>query len=110
MKTGKLNRDEFAKEIFNIGANLKNYNFDVFYDIQRIMNIDKEKRGITSHPQTEKIHYFTRETGTHILVSAEKKDIELFAKQGEHHYIFDFFWNCDYFSYDTPYVIITKVK
>ena len=110
MKTGKLNRDEFAKEMFNIGANLKNYNFDVFYDIQRIMNIDKEKRVVTSHPQTEKIHYFTRELGTHILVSAEKRDVDLFAQHNEHHYILDFFWNCDYFGHHTPYVIVTKIK
>ncbi len=110
MKTGKLSRDEFAIEIFKLGSELKNYNFDVFYDIQRIMDIDKQKRVVTSHPQKDKIHYFTRELGTHIIVSAEKEDINLYNQHNEHYYILDFFWNCDYFAIDSPYVIITKIK
>ena len=111
MKVGKLNRDELAKELFKIGSELENYNFDMFYDIQTIMNLNREKRGVTEEAQKDVMHLFIRKLGTHSLIEVEcldqSNELEAMKNQADEHYKITFCWNVDYL-YKESFAIVTK--
>ena len=112
MKVGKLNRDELAKELFKIGSELENYNFDMFYDIQTIMNLNREKRGVTEEAQKDVMHLFIRKFGTHSLIESnevnQSEELKAMKGQSEEHYKLVFCWNVDYL-YSETFVVISKI-
>jgi len=107
MKTGNLTRAEFAQEMCKVGTKIKMYNFDIFYDIKTIMELDKENRSLSEHPKTDKFHYFIRETGTWLLKDGDDFNKELFTREFKEYYTLEFCWNTDYIR-GTSYCKITN--
>lgn len=112
MRVGKLNRDELAKELFKIGSKIENYNFDLLYDIQTIMNLNRKKRGNSIESEKDTMHLFIRKFGTHSLIESnevnQSEELKAMKDQSEEHYKLVFCWNVDYL-YSETFVVISKI-
>jgi len=77
----KLNKNQFAKFVANVIKEIKNYNYDVFYDIVLFNDTIKE----TYKESTEKSYYwYIRDNGTHICEIDNLEFINSVKKAFEH--------------------------
>jgi hypothetical protein len=109
MKTRKLNTDQFAKFMANVIKSVKNYNYDGFYDIAKIVELRKANRGRTDEPIYDEFFLFSRDTGQDLV---EVNDLNLNYRiiNNTNQWHIKFCWNCDYFSNREYFAIITKIK
>mgnify|MGYP003629921806 FL=1 len=81
MKNQKFSQDQLVDFFFEQGKKIKNYKFDLFYDIAKIVNYSKDVNNyrdeygqiITNKPVEKKYIFLIRETGTYLI---EKEDTE----------------------------------
>lgn len=120
-ETIKMDKDEFAKFMFNIGLSLKNYNFDVCHDIHTIKSHEMKDLAVaykinnnsteTNIPIARKFTLFIREAGTNISIGAQSIDIyNQLLLDAEKAYKMTFCWNSDYFSDDYVYCEVKLIK
>jgi hypothetical protein len=107
MKTGNLTLDEFAKEMYSLGLRLRNYNADVMYDITQVMMKYKEQRGNSEGKSQETMHLFTRDVGTHCFWG-DSEDTKTYLMLNEEYYKIVFTFN--YYNYNEPFAVVTKLK
>ena len=79
----KMNRDNFAKFIFSKNETIKQYNFDLFHDIAKIIkyaynsdNYRNENQEIITNKEVVKEYiFYVREQGTHLVDASDSKTI-----------------------------------
>lgn len=108
MKPKKLTKDEFARFISGVTLNeIENYNFDVMYDIHKIVYYLKVYQGMTEELKTDTFHFMIRKTGCD-LVQTNHEYYDTFKQRSEIIYSLEFNWNHDYF--DVPFCTVTKIS
>ena len=108
MKNKRLTQDEFARFIAHKINTTKRYSFDVFYDVQKIMN-ELVKHTSNSQTPVKKTYYLmTRDTGID-LVTRDNDNFTTYAKRNTKIYTLTFCWNYTYF-YPEPFCEITRIK
>ena len=96
MKNKTMTKDEFAVFIANvILTDIQMYQFDVLYDISKIVQLLGEKRANNEDPQTEELHLMTRSTGCD-LVSPTNDYYKTHETNSKKIYKLRFCWNEDY--------------
>ncbi len=81
MKNQKFSQDQLVDFFFEQSTRVKNYKFDLFYDIAKIVNYSKDANNyrdedgqiITSKPVEKKYIFLVREMGSYLI---EKEDTE----------------------------------
>lgn len=84
MKTIKLTNDQFAQWLFNKGLEIENYNFDLMYDITKIIteikntNLRDLNTGdlITDKPVFRAFWLQLRKSGSYLFDYSDKRNIE----------------------------------
>jgi len=104
----KMNQNEFAVFIADVIKGMKSYQFDVFYDIARIVNERKEY--CTQHEirNFAEYHLMVRDTGCDLIYPYELH-YEHYMERSTVVYKLVFCWNCDYFI-DQPFVTVEKIN
>lgn len=106
----KLKKDNFTKWLFLKGLRIKNYNFDLIYDIHRIQEDNQKFRNNTEKPYYKIYTIFFRDLGSHLWTEDDEKDIyNMLLINNETAYQLKFCFNNDYFS-NIPFVEIKKIK
>jgi len=104
----KLTQDQFSIWMADRIKEVKNYNFDFFYDIRTITEKMLKNQGNSQNPVFEEIHLMTRDTGSH-LVKPEEDHYKTAYQNNTNVYKLIFCWNTSYF-YTVPFVTIEKIK
>lgn len=101
----QLNKNQFAKFIIDESqATIKNYLFDIFYDIRSIMEMNRIKEKeilseISTKPVYTKCTWYIRENGSYLLLENDSNNLEItYDKNSQKKYILKFCVNSDYFS------------
>lgn len=81
----KLNKNQFALFVADIIKEIKNYNYDVFYDI---ILFDKEIKETDKEDTQKSFFWYIRENGTHICEVDNLEFINNVQKAFEHTKIF----------------------
>ena len=100
-----FNKDGFAKWIFEQNSKLRMYNFDMFYDIRAILNLEqsailKAKSENNNNyypcdkPVTSCLYLFIRDTGT--WISEEHELSPIYMRESKWAYKLTFCWNYSY--------------
>jgi hypothetical protein len=106
----EMNQDNFARWIFAKGLRIKNYNYDVFYDICRIQEQRKFNQNIHNQPIKRKFVIFFRELGSHLWYESESIEIyDRLLLNNSQAYELEFCFNNSYF-HKIPFVNIKKIK
>ena len=108
MKTQQMSKDEFAKFIAGAIFEMKHYNFDMFYDIRKIMEELKENRGNTEEPILSTFHLMLRNTGCD-MVRPEDENYKLYTNRSDTVYSLIFCYNHEYL-HNRPFVSVTKIQ
>lgn len=104
-----LTQDQFAVFISDLIKDIKVYNFDVFYDIAKIVNEYKSKCGYNDNiPNKDSYFIFYRETGFD-MININSDLYEIMYANNSFCYRLDFCFNCDYFRNES-FVKIYKIK
>ena len=114
METTKLGKDEFAKWFYNQAIiNIEMYMFDTFYDIEFIMESNKNCIKVevggsypTDKPIYNTLFWMHRKTGSYIVREGEESN---YMKHNTTVYKLTFCINSDYFR-DEEYVTIERIK
>lgn len=103
--------DDFAKWLFRKGLKIKNYNYDVFYDISRFASDKMKYQKSTENPIYKKYVIFFREHGSHLFINDfdSLETFNLLLNNNEQAYQLTFCFNSDYFR-NIPFVSIKKIK
>ena len=99
-----FNKDGFAKWMFEQNSKLRMYNFDMFYDIRAILNLEQSALGKArlennnstpcDKPVTSCLYLFIRETGT--WISEEHELSPTYMTESKWAYKLTFCWNYSY--------------
>lgn len=100
----KLDKNNFAKFFIDEAQNtIKNYFFDIFYDIRTIMEMNRIREKeifneISNKPIFTQVVWYLRENGTYLLMEHETNSLETtYDKNSRKKYILTFCINSDYF-------------
>ena len=114
-----LNRDEFAKFIFNQNTKIKNYNFDLFHDIAKIVNFaydsnnyrNEFKEIISDKPVKKEYNFYVKSLGSWLFDKENISSIKHIEKDSDYlnKYEITIIPNCDYL-YNTEFATIKKIK
>ena len=115
--TKEMTKDDLAIFMAYKLLKIKNYNFDVFYDIAFIVNqanvMHRDQYGqiITNVPCEYKYTWFLRDTGSYLLHDKDTTTKEHLNKVFDHHseYQITITSNCDYL-HNVPFAKVTKLK
>lgn len=97
METRKLTQDQFARFMAEIILSIENYNFDVLYDVRRIMDLFMAHRDRHESPERDSFHLMIRSTGCD-MVKESDANYELYDKRSAKIYSLSFCWNYSYMS------------
>ena len=92
-----MSKDEFAKFIASELLSIKNYNFDLFYDIRKIVDNLQTNRDSHEKPIYETLHLILRDTGCN-LVRPNDENYTIYKARSTKIYELVFCYNEDYFS------------
>ena len=104
----KLDRDQFAKFIAHRLLSIDNYNFDVLYDIKKIVELSNERRSLTPLPAKTTFHLMIRSTGSD-MIKPDDENYSIYDDRTSEVYSLEFCWNCDYQS-NTPFCIVSQLR
>jgi hypothetical protein len=107
MKNKKFNLDKFAKFMAYRLLQIKNYNFDVFYDIKKIVDLKIEKQGY-EFPNKIELHLMLRNTGCDLIYPSDPH-YQTYLNNNSKIYKLEFCFNSDYFS-NEEFCTITTIK
>lgn len=102
-----LTQDEFAKFIAEQILTIEMYQFDILYDVRRIVDELQENRGNSEKPVLKTFHLMIRSTGCD-LVEPNDENYNLFEQRSDKIFCLNFCWNRDYFN--LPFCEVTKFK
>lgn len=114
-----LSQDQLAKLMFNKGLEVTSYNFDIFYDIKKIVDYssnadnyrDEHKSIITNKPVRKTFKWFIRETGSYLVDIEDTDWIKAVEKNFESTlgiYEITITANCDYI-YKESFAKVEKI-
>ena len=106
MKT-EMTTDEFAQFIAKMIIRIDHYEYDVLYDVSRIMAEHQKYRGDHEAPIYTTYHFMHRCTGSD-MVDPSDENYKLFAERNDKIYSLQFCWNRDYFN--VPFCIMETIK
>lgn len=109
MKTLKYSKDQTAKFIARQLLKIEKYNFDVFYDIAKIMNEFQEKRNISSEKQFTTYHLLIRKTGCDLVLPSDDC-YKTYVERTDSIYEMKFLWNEDYFRTGDKFCEIKRIQ
>ena len=104
----KLNQDELSKFIANELLKIGNYNFDLFYDIDKIVERFNASRGIHEAPMKETFYLMLRDTGSD-LIDSNDENYSIYKLRSSTIYKLIFCWNYGYF-YNECFCEVTKLN
>jgi hypothetical protein len=107
MKNKKFNLDQFAKFIAYRLLEIKNYNFDIFYDIKKIVDLKSQMHG-TERPSKREFYLMLRDKGCD-LVEKDNNLFDTYLDRSSKVYLLSFCFNSDYFS-NEEFCKITTIK
>jgi hypothetical protein len=107
MKNKKFNLDQFAKFIAYRLLEIKNYNFDVFYDIKKIVELKSQMHG-TEKRSNQDLYLMLRDTGCD-LIYPNDPNYQFYLTNNSKIYKLEFCFNSDYFS-NEEFCKITTIK
>ena len=105
----KFTQDNFAKFIFSQGLKIKNYNYDLFYDIVQIQKDRQYNSNIHSQPIYRKYYLFIRELGSHLIYEDEKDLFDTLFINNDKVFEITFCFNYTYFR-NEYFANIKKLK
>ena len=109
MKLGKLDQDEFAKFMVVHVLKIVNYNFDVMYDIKKVVDKFNENRANSEDPIFETLNLMIRDTGSD-LIDPSDENYKIYEQRSDEVYSLKFCWNYSYFWGDNVFCEVIKLK
>jgi len=103
-----MTNDDFAKFIANEILSIKNYNFDMMYDIKKIVIEFNKYRGISEKPIETEYHLMLRETGCD-LVEPSDELYKTYKQRNDKIFSLLFCWNC-YYMHKKSYCIVNQLN
>lgn len=92
-----------------VTKNVQDYQFDIFYDIELIVNELKQNRSESNQKIEKTFFLFLRSTGSNLISNQESIDFFLFMKQNnEKCFKITFCFNADYFA-DSYFAKVTEI-
>jgi len=106
-----LTRDELAKWLAVKLLNIDSYNFDMFYDIAKIIKESDAKRGSnTSEPVVDAYSLYLRPTGCDMVWEFDDSNLtRLYTERSTEIYKLKFTWNCDYLM-NVDFCIVERIN
>ena len=102
-----MTQDETAQFVADIMLNkIVTYNFDMMYDISKIVAKLNENRGNSAQPTRETMHLMTRDTGCD-LIALDDENYSIYKQRNDTVYEMTFCWNRDYFN--LPFCIVEQL-
>jgi len=109
MKTKKMSTDQFARFIAKELLKVKQYNFDLFYDISKITDLYIENMSKTGAPIFDTWFLMLRDTGSHFIHSTDI-NYDMYANNNSKIYKLKFCYNRDYFYAKYQFCEVTLIK
>lgn len=108
-KLTNYTQDQLARFIARkLLTTVKRYNFDLFYDIKRIVDNLQEVRHISDKPQQKEYFLMLRHTGSD-FVQKDNTYFDNYYNNNKEVYRMLFTFNCDY-MHNIPFCQVTKIK
>jgi len=101
----EMNQDQFAEFIAKIIFKIDFYQFDILYDVSRIMSELNKHRGNSDKAIYTNYHLMIRSTGCD-LVHPNDENYSIFKDRSTVIYSLQFCWNCSYFNVPFCYMEI----
>lgn len=101
----KLNKNQFALFVADIIKEIKNYNYDVFYDV---ILFDKEIKETEKEDTQKSFFCYIRDSGTHICEADNLEFINSVQKAFEHTKIFKLTFHKEEYRNNFEVVTIKK--
>jgi hypothetical protein len=108
MKTRNLDLDQLAKFVARKCLKVQRYNFDLFYDIKKIVDLKNNDLHGSEIPSITELHLFLRPFGSW-LTSPDTENYQMYFDSNEQVYKLVFCWNCNYFI-NQSFCKITRLK
>ena len=104
-----MSKDQFALFMAEVIKGIESYNFDVLYDVAKIIGKSSESRGETEYPIREELHLMLRSTGCD-LITPDDENYKIYDSRSTEVYELSFCWNESYFGNKESFCIAKRIK